>query len=50
MKTTALLFMVITEVIITGLTFYFFFKVLFIKPRIDVDEDSYTENDTPVKQ
>ena len=33
--------MVIAEVIITGLTLYFFLKVLFIKPK---DEpDSYTE-------
>jgi len=41
MQTQALLFMVIAEVIITGLTLYFFLKVLFIKPK---DEpDSYTE-------
>jgi hypothetical protein len=45
MKTSALLFMIITEAIITGLTLYFFFKVLFIKPKLDVNDDSYSDND-----
>lgn len=45
MKTTALLFMILTELVITCLTFYFFFKVLFIKPRVNVNEDSYLDND-----
>ena len=36
--------MVTTEVIITGLTVYFFLKVLFIKPRVDADDDSYQKN------
>ncbi len=41
MQTQALIFMVSAEVIITGLTLYFFIRVLFTKPK---DEpDSYTE-------
>ncbi len=41
MQTQALIFMVSAEVIITGLTLYFFIRVLFTKPN---DEpDSYTE-------
>lgn len=44
MNTTALLFMIITELVITGLTFYFFFKVLFMKPKVNVNEDSYLDN------
>jgi len=48
MNTTALLFMIITEVIITGFTLYFFIKVLFIKPKAN---DSYSNNDeTKVKK
>lgn len=45
MNTTALVFMIVTQLIITGITLYFFLKVLFIKPKVDVNEDSYTEND-----
>ncbi len=45
MNTSALLFMLITQGVITALTLYFFFKVLFMKPRIDVNEDSYLNND-----
>jgi hypothetical protein len=41
MQIQALIFMVSAEVIITGLTLYFFIRVLFTKPK---DEpDSYTE-------
>jgi len=41
MQTQALIFMITSEVIITGLTLYFFIKVLLTKPK---DEpDSYTE-------
>gem|GEM_PF-3334512 len=47
MNTSAFLFMIITEVIITGLTLYFFFKVLLMKPKVDVNEDSYLDNDEP---
>ncbi len=41
MQTQALIFMVSAEIIITGLTLYFFIRVLFTKPK---DEpDSYSE-------
>lgn len=44
MGTQALVFMISAEVIITGLTLYFFIKVLFTKPK---DEpDSFTDDDT----
>jgi hypothetical protein len=46
MNRTALIFMLVTEIIITALTLYFFIKVLFTKPRLDEDEDSYSDNDT----
>ena len=39
--------MVIAESIIAALTFYFFLKVLFMKPHVDVREDSYSDNDPP---
>ena len=45
MNSTALWFMLITEIIITALTLYFFLKVLFMKPRVDASEDSYLNND-----
>ncbi|MCK9612894.1 MAG: hypothetical protein PHR81_10800 [Bacteroidales bacterium] len=45
MNTTALLFMIITEGIITGFMLYFFLKVLFMKPKVGVNEDSYLDND-----
>jgi len=41
METQALVFMVTSEVIITGLTLYFFIRVLFRKPKGGVD--SYTD-------
>ena len=41
METQALIFMVASEVIITGLTLYFFIRVLFTKPKGGVD--SYTD-------
>ncbi len=50
MNTNALLFMVITQVIITSLTIYFFFKVLFGKPKIDANDDSYLDNDEPISE
>lgn len=40
--------MIITQGVIAGLTFYFFFKVLFMKPHVDVNEDSYLDNDEPL--
>lgn len=38
--------MLTAEIIITALTLYFFLKVLFVKPKVDVLEDSYCENDS----
>ena len=43
MTSTALLMMVITEVIITVITVYFFWKVLSTPSR--PEPDSYSEND-----
>lgn len=43
MSSSALAMMVITEVIITAITFYFFWKVLTIPPK--KEPDSYSEND-----
>jgi len=48
MNSSALLFMIITQAIITGLMLYFFFRVLFAKPKVDINEDSYADNDSPV--
>lgn len=50
MNTNALLFMVITQSVITGLTLYFFIKVLFGKPKVNVNEDSYLDNDAPEEE
>ncbi len=35
--------MIISQVVITGMAAYFFFKALFAKPRSE--PDSYTDND-----
>ena len=43
MTTGALLFMIITEVLVTGLMLFFFIKVLTTKPRRE--PDSYSQND-----
>lgn len=43
MNTSALITMIATEVIITAVTFYFFWRVLKTPPR--PEEDSYSEND-----
>ena len=43
MSSTALAMMVITEVIITAITIYFFWKVLSTPPR--KEPDSYSAND-----
>lgn len=43
MKTSALIFMIVSETVITGITVYFFLKVLFTKPK--PEPDSYTDND-----
>lgn len=42
MQTQALVFMVSADVIITGLTLYFFIRVLVTKPK--AEPDSYTED------
>ena len=43
MKTEALTLMIIAEVLITAFTIYFFYRVLFTKPK--PEPDSYSEND-----
>jgi hypothetical protein len=43
METQALIFMVTSEVIITGLTLYFFIRVLLTKPK--GEPDSYTDTE-----
>jgi hypothetical protein len=48
MNRTALIFMLVTEGIITSLTIYFFIKVIVTKPKIDIDEDSYEDNDSEI--
>ena len=41
MQTQSMVFMIVSEVIITSLTLYFFIKVLTTKPRNE--PDSYSE-------
>jgi len=43
MNNNALIFMIFSETVITGITVYFFLKVLFAKPK--PEPDSYSEND-----
>ncbi len=43
MNSTALLFMIVTMVIVISFNAYFFYKVLTIPPRNE--PDSYTDND-----
>lgn len=43
MNTSAFFTMIITEVIITAATIYFFYRVLMIKPK--PEQDSFSEND-----
>jgi hypothetical protein len=43
MNTSALLMMVITQLVVTGFTGYFFFRVLTGKPK--PEPDSFSEND-----
>ncbi len=43
MNRTALIFMVVSETVITGIMVYFFLKVLFTKPK--PEPDSYSDND-----
>jgi hypothetical protein len=41
METQSMIFMIVSEVIITSLTVYFFVKILIIKPKNE--PDSYSE-------
>jgi hypothetical protein len=43
MNRTALIFMIVSETVITGIMVYFFLRVLFTKPN--PEPDSYTDND-----
>jgi hypothetical protein len=43
MNTQALIFMIVSETVIIGLTVYFFLKVLLAKPK--KEPDSYSGND-----
>lgn len=43
MNRTALIFMIISETIITGIAVFFFVKVLVTKPK--PEPDSYADND-----
>lgn len=43
MSTTALVFMIVTQLTVTGITLTFFIKVLRAKPRME--PDSYLDND-----
>ncbi|MBP6664250.1 MAG: hypothetical protein KA168_03065 [Chitinophagales bacterium] len=45
MNTSALIMLVSSELIIAAFTIYFFWRALTTPPRIDVHEDSYTDND-----
>jgi hypothetical protein len=43
MSSQALIMMVVTELIVTGFTVYFFYRVLTTKPK--PEPDSYTDDD-----
>jgi hypothetical protein len=43
MNSQALIMMVFTELVVTGFTIYFFYRVLTTKPK--PEPDSFTEND-----
>jgi hypothetical protein len=43
MNTSALIFMLITQILVFGITLYYFIKVLRAKPK--AEPDSYSEND-----
>ncbi|MBN1337791.1 MAG: hypothetical protein JXA03_00630 [Bacteroidales bacterium] len=43
MNRTALIFMIVSETLITGIAIYFFMKVLFTRPK--PEPDSYSDND-----
>ena len=47
MDSSALIMMVATQLIVTGFTLYFFYRVLTGKPK--PEPDSFSENDDEVK-
>lgn len=47
MNTSALIMMVVTEVLVTFITVYFFYRVLTTPPK--PEPDSYNENDDEVR-
>jgi hypothetical protein len=47
MSTSGLITMLVTEISITLITGYFFFKVLFDKPKSE--PDSYSDNDDEIQ-
>lgn len=49
MEKGALIMMLSTMGIVAGFTFFFFYKMMTVKPKVDSDEDSYSENDTENK-
>jgi Na+/H+ antiporter NhaD/arsenite permease-like protein len=48
MNSSALAMMVITELVVTGFTLYFFFRVLTNKPKSE--PDSFSENDDKTRR
>lgn len=47
MTNTALFTMLVTEIIVIGITSYFFYRVLTTKPK--PEPDSYSENDDEIR-
>ncbi len=47
MNTSALTMMIATELVVTGFTLYFFYRVLTNKPK--PEPDSFNENDDEVR-
>ena len=45
MNTSALAIMISSQLIIAAFTIYFFWRAVTTPPRVDVHEDSYSEND-----
>lgn len=45
MNTSALLMLISSQLIITAFTIYFFWLAVTTPPRVDVHEDSYSDND-----
>jgi len=47
MTNTALITMLVTEIIVFGITAYFFYRVLTTKPK--AEPDSFSENDDEIR-